>query len=287
MATQQEQRITGVEKSVRAATTKKEAANGKLPLTYEELRDIIDLALWAGQLLLQHGAETDRIEEIVHRLGTGLGCDWMDILVSPNAIVVTTVSGAEFRTKIRRVVNLGVNFGIVAEVTNLCRRVSAGELDRAAVRTELERISTMPCFYNRWLAVLMVGLSCAAFSRLFGGDWYVFGVTFVAAATAMSVRQELTHRHFNGLLIVVGTAFVATLLASSATFLRLSSQPQLALIASVLLLVPGVHLINAVEDLLKGHLVTGLVRGMLGVLVTLGIALGLVLAMNLVGITGL
>jgi uncharacterized membrane protein YjjP (DUF1212 family) len=279
MATQQEQRITGVEKSVRAATTKKEAANGKLPLTYEELRDIIDLALWAGQLLLQHGAETDQIEEIVHRLGTGLGCDWMDILVSPNAIVVTTVSGAEFRTKIRRVVNLGVNFGIVAEVTNLCRWVSAGELDRAAVRTELERISTMPCFYNRWLAVLMVGLSCAAFSRLFGGDWYVFGVTFVAAATAMSVRQELTHRHFNGLLIVVGTAFVATLLASS--------QPQLALIASVLLLVPGVHLINAVEDLLKGHLVTGLVRGMLGVLVTLGIALGLVLAMNLVGITGL
>ena len=30
----------------------------KPPLDYETLRDVIDLALWAGQLLLQNGAES-------------------------------------------------------------------------------------------------------------------------------------------------------------------------------------------------------------------------------------
>ncbi len=259
----------------------------KPSLTYEALRDVIDLALWAGQLLLQHGAETDRVEETVHRLGTGLGCDWMDILISPNAIVVTTISGVEFRTKIRRVVSLGVNMTIVAEVSNLSRRVESGELDRIGVRAELNRISTQTPRYNRWLVVLMVGLACAAFSRLFGGDWYAFGATLFAAMIAMFVRQELTRRHLNSLLVVVGTAFIAGLLGSAAIVANLGTTPQTVLIASVLLLVPGVPLINAVEDLIKGHLVTGLVRGMTGVLVTIGIALGMILAMQVMGVPGL
>lgn len=256
-------------------------------LSRDELRDVIDLALWAGQLLLQHGAETERIEETVHHMGTGLGCDWMDILVSPNALVVTTVSGEEFRTRIRRVVRIGVNMHIVAEVIDLSRRVEAGLCDRIQVRAELRRISEAPPCYNRWLVALMVGLSCAAFSQLFGGDWYVFGVTFGAATAAMLLRQELMRHHFNQLLVVVGTAFVAGLLASSATLLQLGARPQLALVSSVLLLVPGVPLINAVEDLLKGHFVTGMVRGATGVLILLGIALGLLLAMRVMGISGL
>jgi len=44
-------------------------------LAYVALRDIIDLSLWTGQMLMQHGASSERVEESVHRLGTGLGCD--------------------------------------------------------------------------------------------------------------------------------------------------------------------------------------------------------------------
>ncbi len=259
----------------------------KTPLEREALRDVIDLALWAGQLLLQHGAESARIEETVHRLGTGLGADWMDILVSPNAIAATTVSGAEFRTKIRRVVAIGVNMQIIAEINDLTRRVSAGEMDRVQLRAEIVRIDGLRPQYNRWFVVLMVGLACAAFSRLLGGDWPVFFVTLGAAAAAMWVRQELNRRYFNSLLVVVGTSFVAGLIASLAGLLQLSIQPQTALAASVLLLIPGVPLLNCADDLLKGHLVTGIVRGIMGGLVCLGIALGLLLAMRLTGVNGL
>jgi uncharacterized membrane protein YjjP (DUF1212 family) len=256
----------------------------KPPLDRETLRDVIDLALWAGQLLLQHGAETERVEETVHILGTSLGCNWMDILVSPNAVIVTTISGDEFRTKVRRVVSIGVNMCIVSEVNDLSRRVAAGELDRLAVREELTRISHLKPVYNRWLVVVMVGLSCAAFSRLFGGDAPVFLVTFVASSTAMFVRQEFNRRHFNPLLTTAITAFTAGLLASAAPRLGLGAQPQLALAAAVLLLVPGVPLINSAEDMLKGHLVTGMARGVFGGLISLAIALGLLLAMQLMGV---
>ncbi len=257
----------------------------KPPLSHKALTDVVDLALWAGQLLLQHGADSQRVEETTHRLGTSLGCDWVDVFVSFNDIGVTAVSGPEFRTKIRRVVRIGVNMTTVSAINRLSRRVNQGELNRLQVRDELTRIANSPRHYNRWLVVLMVGLACAAFSRLFDGDWPAFGVTLVASSVAMVVRQELTRYNFNPLLVVTATAFTAGMLASSARLLTLSSHPEAAMVASVLLLVPGVPLINAVEDLTEGYVSVAVARGLMGAVVSLAIALGLLLAMALTGVS--
>lgn len=257
------------------------------PLPREELRDVIDLALWSGQLLLQYGAEAQRVEETVHRLGTALGCNWLDVVVSPNGLFISTISGEEFRTKVRRVVSLGVDMTIVSAVNRLTRRVVEGELDRVQVRSELKRIVGTPPHYPRWLVVLMVGLACAAFSRLMGSDWAVFGITFLAAGTGMAVRQQLSRHHFNPLVIVIATALVAGSLAALFVRYGAGDSRQIALAASVLLLVPGVPLINAAEDLIQGHILIGLARGMNGALISLSIALGLWLAMRLVGVSGL
>jgi uncharacterized membrane protein YjjP (DUF1212 family) len=256
-------------------------------LDREALRDVIDLALWSGQLLLQHGAESARVEETVHKIGTGLGANWMDILVSPNVIIATTISGEEFRTKVRRVIQLGVNMTIVAEVNDLSRRVVAGQLDRRAVRAELERISRGRPHYSRAVTILAAGFGCAAFSQLFGGDAAAFAITFVAASAAMWLRQTLLRERFNPLLVVIITAFAASALAAALPLLAGAALREEALIASVLLLVPGIHLLNAAEDVIAGHLITGIARGFLGVVISLCIALGLLLALRLLGINAL
>ncbi|MCB9422184.1 MAG: threonine/serine exporter family protein [Ardenticatenaceae bacterium] len=265
----------------------KEKSIEKRPLDRKALADIVDLALRAGQLLIQNGAESQRVEETVRLLGTGLGCDWGDVLVSHNALVVSHSSKGEFRTKIRRTSRDGVNMTTVTAVSHLVHRVEEGKYDRFKVREELKRISSLPRHYNRWVTAVMVGLACAAFSRLFGGDWAVFGVTWLAAIGATLVRQELAQRSFNKYLVVIATAFAAGLFVGIANLIHLSSHLEIALAASVLMLVPGVPFINSVEDLIKGHIVVGLAQAVTGVLIILAIALGLILAMQVTGITGL
>jgi len=132
--------------------------------------------------------------------------------------------------------------------------------------------------------VLMVGLACAAFSRLFGGDWPVFGVTLIAASLAMWVRQGLALRDLNPLLQATLTSFVAGLTVGLLRMTGLAFQPETAMAAAVLLLVPGVPFVNAVEDLIKGYTVVGLARFTTSLLIILAIALGLILAMRLTGI---
>jgi uncharacterized membrane protein YjjP (DUF1212 family) len=259
----------------------------KPPMEHEELRDAISLSLWAGQMLLQHGADTQRIEETIHRLGTGLGADWMDILVMPDGIIASTINNHEFRTKVRRAPVRGVNMEVIAHINELSRRVSNGELDRFGLRQELRQLAESPSNYNRWMIVLGIGIACASFSRLFGGDEFVFVITFIASSIAMIVRQELHHRNFNVILNTIVTACVAGTIASFATLAQLGNNPTIAISASVLLLVPGLHLINSVKDILHGYTQNGLARGVYGFMITLGIALGLAVALWITGVNRL
>jgi uncharacterized membrane protein YjjP (DUF1212 family) len=261
-------------------------ATGALSRT--ELTEIIALAVRAGQLLMDNGAESRRVEETIRIIGTGLGCDWSNVLVSHNAIMVTYTSGDDFRTKLRRTQRGGVNMTLVEQISHMTHRIEEGAHDRHWVRSELARIEAKPRLYNRWVTVGAVGLACVAFSHLFGGDWPVAGVTFAAATLALLVRQELMRHNFNPLLVVVAAAFTAGIIVElSYTLLTFSLHPETALAASVLFLVPGVPFINAVEDLLKGYTVTGLARIATALLITLGIALGLLLAIRLTGGVGL
>lgn len=254
------------------------------PLTHEELTDIIDLCLWAGQMLLQCGANSFRVEESVHRFGTGLGCDWLDVVVRTESLTITASSGGEFRTKTRRVVRMGVDMTRMMSINTLSRSVERGECSRQQVRAQLEEIDTAVSHYNRWFVIIMVGLACAAFSQLFGGDWPVFGITFLAAAVAMFVRQELAKQHFNPFIIVTICALVAGLIASLAGLPNVTPVPETALTASVLLLVPGVPLINSLHDFLRGYMSNGVTRGALGLIISFCIALGLIIAISITGV---
>lgn len=100
----------------------------------------------------------------------------------------------------------------------------------------------------------------------------------------MYVRQLLTHRQLHPQINFCITAFVATTV--SGLLLRLpqfANTPTIAMAASVLLLVPGFPLINAVADMFKGHINTGLARWAIASLLTLATCIGVVMAMTLWG----
>lgn len=126
-----------------------------------------------------------------------------------------------------------------------------------------------------------------AFANLTTAAGTVRWFTFCASTVAMYIRQVLTHRSMHPQINFCLTAFVATTI--SGLMLRLPafvSTPTIAMAASVLLLVPGFPLINAVADMFKGHINTGLARWAIASLLTLATCIGVVMAMTMWGLRG-
>ncbi|WP_394145740.1 threonine/serine exporter family protein [Vibrio atypicus] len=247
-------------------------------------RAVSRLIAQAGQMLLAHGAESTLVGDLMRRIGMASGMDEVEVSLSASSLVVTTVYQEHCITTARRCPDRGINMRAITQVQRICIMLERGIIDHVMAQHKLNQIS--PERYNRWLVVFMIGLSCAAFSRLAGGDWIVFMMTFIASATGMVVRQEIGHRHFNPLLNFAATAFVTTAVSAQAVIYELGNSPSIVMASSVLMLVPGFPLINSVADMLKGYINMGIARFVMASLLTLATSLGIVTAMSLVGVWG-
>ena len=82
-------------------------------------------------------------------------------------------------------------------------------------------------------------------------------------------------------------SFTASMAAACAVLFQIGSTPQIALATSVLFLVPGVQMINSIMDLMHGHILMGISRGIHSIMMIACIAIGLSATMLIVGVNSL
>lgn len=253
-------------------------------ITYEEQTKITRAIIKSATLMLEFGAESILIEQTAQRLGIVLGVTSVEISLIPSAIVLTTLVNNQSVTTTRRVHHKPINMSIVCDVQKMVIEIEKNKHDADYVFSTLKSIQ--PNYYNRWLVIFMVGLACASFSKLYGGDVSAFFITFVVACIAMFIRQELNKKGF-ALIITFGvTAFFATLFAGTALLYDMSKTPNIVLASSVLLLVPGVPFVNSFLDAFKGYLNMGWGRWLQASILTIATSMGIILAMSLLNIQG-
>jgi uncharacterized membrane protein YjjP (DUF1212 family) len=110
---------------------------------------------------------------------------------------------------------------------------------------------------------------------------------FVAASLAALLRHRLAQRKVAAALSVLATAFAASLLTAAGTRVVPTTTLDPALAGAVLLLAPGVALVHAFEELVRGHSVMAVSRAVHGLLVSFAIAVGLLLGMRAAGVIAL
>jgi uncharacterized membrane protein YjjP (DUF1212 family) len=175
----------------------------------------------------------------------------------------------------RRVGNIGVNQRLDQELWRLAKQVSHRELTPDQTRAELARLATGTPQYSPWAIAVAVGLACAAFGRLLGVDWYGTGPVFLAATIAQYVRRKLLTRRVNVFLCTTLVSFLGSLLCGLGARWAGSETTTTAMLASILMLVPGVPAVNAQSDILEGHPTLGSARAVTVVMTLIFIAAGL------------
>ncbi|WP_043589129.1 threonine/serine ThrE exporter family protein [Geminisphaera colitermitum] len=246
-------------------------------ITDFDQREVTRVCIHAAQLLMQHGTESALVESVSRRLGEAFGADSVEVALMANAITLTTLKHGHCVTTVRRNIDRGINMHMAVGVQRVMLDAEAGRIGLVEVARQLDALR--PFHYNRWLVVFMIGLSCAGFARLVHADWIACGITFVASAVAMAVRQLLAQWHFNPIVNFTIGAFVATSISAQGLIYQLGATPKIAMASCVLLFVPGMPLINAVSDMVKGYMNTGIARMGMAVLLCIGTCIGILLAM--------
>lgn len=247
--------------------------------------DVARLLLDFGVLMLQSGAHTGRTMRNLRRIAASFDYH-PQIFIAFTGITLTLPDkdGGVDITLFGRVSHFGVHLATVAAISQLSWQVSDTPCTVSELRQQLNIIKALP-HYSRWQVIPMVGLACGALARLSGAPLPVMTVTAIAAMAALWFRMWLQRHQFNGLLVVLLSALCATVLGSLATLFHVGESSNLAIAASVLFLIPGVPLINAVIDMINGHMTVGMGRGASGIAISMALAGGMLVGMQWMGVT--
>jgi len=133
---------------------------------------LADTALLAGELMLQSGAETFRVEETITRILKTSGQERTEAIAYATGIMMT-LDGKDSGV-ISLVVRIGdreTNLGQVCEVNNISRMYCGGKITLEEANARLKAMRGVKR-YPDWFITVCAIVTSAAFTLLLGGGVY-------------------------------------------------------------------------------------------------------------------
>lgn len=236
--------------------------------------------------LLAVGSQPSRVVRGAQRIGASYGHD-VDLVVMAKHVIMTVIAlddPTERRTSVRIVRPAAFNFDMILKLNVLSWNAHDAHLPLEELSARYATVMAAPRFDDR-LVLVMVALANASFCRLFGGDFVAVAVVGLATLLAFYLRQRMMRAHMDHRLVFMVVAFVASMLVALAVPHVPTGTPQIALGTSVLFLIPGVPLINAINDVIEGFVLLGFVRTVNASILIICIALGLSATLMLMGVS--
>lgn len=244
------------------------------------VKDILDVAQTAGQIILENGGEVYRVEETMSIICRSYGIQIVESFVTPSVIMISLKDHEDNPiTFIKRIKKRTIDMHKIHDINELSRRISSEKPSLEQVKSELKRIQTE--IHYKWSTqIIATGSTTGCFTLLFGGKPLDFLFSFFIGASMKLLLKNADKLKMNDFFTnIIGGAF-ASIIALFATLLLPDLNSDLIIIGSIMILVPGLTITNGIRDTIAGDFYSGIARVLESVFVALGISLGSVIAFS-------
>ena len=261
---------------------------GSLPVSSADAPDAaaaLAAAEAVGSAMIQAGYSVETVQDVLGDIARVNGLPESEVLVFPNALLVSARGQGQHQTGAVASGDGQLLFSQIDEVQHTVDAARTGLLDPRSTVEKIARIRDMKPIYGRVVRVVGYAFLSAALSVLLGASWT--GVSLAAAlglftGAALLVSERLPRRY--GALITVAIAFSVALVVFLLLRNGAGSGILAALLAPLVVLLPGALLTTAALELSTGQMISGAGRLAAGGMQLVLLGAGIVTAGALVGV---
>ena len=244
--------------------------------TYE----VMEVCLLAGKIMLQSGGETYRVEDTMMRMAAAFGIVHSHSYVTPTGIIFSAEGAEPTKTKLIRISTRSTDLKKVAMVNSISRRITSGEINLEAALKLLKELDALNVTFPFMVQVAAASIASGCFMIMFMGEWIDFIPAMITGGIGyfgfLYFHRYIHVKFFSEFL----ASFIIGLLSVIFVKMGLGQQLDKIIIGSVMTLVPGLLVTNAVRDLMAGHLVSGLSKGAEALLTAFAIGSGIAVVLS-------
>lgn len=244
---------------------------------------ILQLAIYAGKLVLVNGGEIYRVENAVTYIGNHFGVE-IDSFATLTCIISSVKnSEGETFTAIERIKSRSNNLDKINQIQTILNNIDNYKFDELKMALKnIEKEKAHPLKLN----MLAGAIGSSGFVVLAHGNIIEFIVSFISGGIVMLLEHYLKKLSINSFFTNLILGGVCSFVSTFFYINKLIPSPSISTISALMLLVPGVAFINAIRDIINGDLVAGTSRVMEVFMIGSSIALGAVIATNLLSNLG-
>lgn len=252
-------------------------------LDTKDAGELLRLILDMGEMLLESGAEVNRVEDTISRIGMAYGAARMDVFVITSSMVVTLAfpDGTEV-TRTRRIHAVsGTDFSRLERINAFSRLCCTSPFSIAEFRKELDALRG----FSASRVLYDIGMICgaASFALFFGGALYDAFAAAAFAAAILFMQRTIGKICPNNVIYNLIVSFIIGAGICVAARILPWLNADKVMIGDIMLLIPGIAMTNSVRDVLVGDTIYGIMRLIESLLWAGALACGFMAAIWLVG----
>ena len=263
------------------------AATGPLPRitgrAADETHRILDLALRIGDVLLSGGASASEVTATCTAVAEACGLERVECDITFTSITLSGHPGLDAapESAMRLVHQRSLDYTRVTAVAGIVRELVERRIDRAEADRRLHAVAGSPHPYGRAVVTAARAALAASVAVLLGAGPVVTIAAFAATVVIEIVMRLMTRARLPVFFQNAAGGIVATATALVLVAADVGVRPSLVVAAGIVLLLPGVTLVGAVQDAITGFYVTASARAFETFLLTAGIISGITVALSI------
>lgn len=222
--------------------------------------NILEIASFSGKILLENGGEIYRVEQTVRHICQAYGTSHCECIATPTAVMISIIDGdGEVHSVVRRISKRKVNLRRVELINDFSRNVVHEKDDYKTVKEKLIEIDNLEG-YPIWMMTLTAAFGTAVFSVVFGGGVWEFFAGMLSGSIIHLLERWLAKRSRGSFVVNLVLGACCALLGWLFSIGQIKGDWWVITLSSLMLLVPGMLMTNALRDLAAGDYLSGVSR---------------------------
>lgn len=244
-------------------------------MKHDYQNEYLGCAMTIGELLLENGGEVYRVEDAIQRIMLSAGATDTSVFCITSCIIVTTRwSDGYCNTETRRIKHTSNDLGLLDHVNDLSRRLCHQHYLPETIRANVDDLLKHEKKYSSALQYLSYGIVSAAFTLLFGGDYYDAFAALLIGLLIKKIETLTNSGQFNQFFSLLIISLAGGTVSAFLVYLGVGRHADLISLGNIMLLIPGLMFTNSIRDIFLGDTITGMIRLFESLLYAMTIAVG-------------
>ncbi|EJO5348358.1 threonine/serine exporter family protein [Clostridium botulinum] len=245
-----------------------------------EPKQVLEISLSVGKMLLSNGAESYRVEETIERICRSYNFK-SECMVTAKGVLLSVIDddNNEKVTSLKKIKSRGVDLARIERLNSFSRSLQENPVPYDEAKEILKEIDSLP-FFSFPIRIIAAGMTSFVYSLFFKGTIYDAIVSTFISMGIYYMLEKVSKVGFFQFFQFFFSGFIIGILSLVAENIFPLVSRANVITGGIMILVPGVPLTNGIKDIIYDDFMSGIVKFGEAMLVVTAMGAGIATALT-------